>query len=69
MTRAGTGIRAGLGRCQKWQCSKCGHVIMEKPQLAQPIPENEVGLLTSACAEVAGTDHSLEPSWPEPCNP
>ena len=37
MTRAGKGIRKGHGRCQKWQCPVCGHVVMENPGEIKPV--------------------------------
>jgi hypothetical protein len=68
MTRAGHGIRSGQGKCQKWQCSKCGHVVMENPaELAQAIPEKKVELLTAVSVEATvGTGHTLEPSGMDP---
>ena len=71
MTKAGTGIRAGIGRCQKWQCSKCGYVFMENP--GKPItpitgnelaPKKEVKLLTAEAVSeaMAGSDHAPEPT-------
>lgn len=38
MTRAGFGKRRGNPRCQKWQCTVCGHVVMENPDKATPEP-------------------------------
>jgi len=70
MTRAGKGIRKNQGRCQKWQCSKCGHVVMENPaELAQAIPEKKVELLIPVAvleAEMVGIGRTPEPSGMEP---